>query len=767
MIRESTTPMADLNGGADDKRLYAFGPFVADPAGFLYRDGALVALTLKSFEVLINLIERRDRVVKKDELIQLVWPDTFVEENNLARHVSTIRKALGDHAQGSAYIITIAGRGYRFVAPVQEAPRSPAAPAVREAIAIAPAVPDAADHQAVAPVDAPPHTTRRFVFRAAIFVAAALAVGTIIAARGGWRTSGSEAPNRRLWQLTTGGGLDTDATWAPDGQRIAYASDRDGNFDIWVQSLGDDRAAKLTASPAHDWEPAWSPDGKQIAYRSERDSGGLFVVSSSGGEERRITTFGFKPKWSSRSGTLLFADSPTPAKLYLVGADGTNLHRVLVDFLADFRLFYAAWHSDGRRISIYGNHKRDGWSFWTVMPDGTQPVRSELTPEVQARIKTAAVGFTDFGWSPHGDAVFLEGRSADAVNVWRVAIDPETLVWRDGPERLTIGSGSDTSIVPSPDGRKLAFTAQNERTRLWAIPFDATHRQVLGAGKPMNALSADALYPDVSRDGSQVVYRISRRGEYELWRQSLADGTTHHFATSPDLYTPRLSANGGRVVYRRIVNDGKDNFLAFRSADDDVERPLTSPTTAFLSPSDWSSDGSWILGSCERGTAGMRGLCLLPVAGAPRAETQMRVIATDPDRDLFQGRFSPDQRWIAFLAVNRSTSQTIYVMDPVRGQRIPITEGSFRDDKPRWSPDGKTLYFVSNRSGFAEVWGRGFDSERGEPSGAPFRITTFESPREHISWPMITMELAVAPNEMILPIVESSGSVWILENIDR
>src|SRR5476651_2243887 len=101
---------------AADDRVYAFGPFIADPAGgTLYRDGVLVPLTLKSFEVLISLIERRDRVVKKDELIHLIWPDTFVEENNLARHVSTIRKALGDHAHGSAYITTVAGRGYRFV----------------------------------------------------------------------------------------------------------------------------------------------------------------------------------------------------------------------------------------------------------------------------------------------------------------------------------------------------------------------------------------------------------------------------------------------------------------------------------------------------------------------------------------------------------------------------------------------------------------------------------------------------------------------------
>src|SRR5215471_10216416 len=106
--------------GPDD-RLYAFGSFVADPVeGVLYRDGHPTVLALKSFEVLVVLIERRNRLVPKDEILGLVWADTFVEENNLARHISTLRKALSDHPHDSEYITTLAGRGYRFVAPVQE-----------------------------------------------------------------------------------------------------------------------------------------------------------------------------------------------------------------------------------------------------------------------------------------------------------------------------------------------------------------------------------------------------------------------------------------------------------------------------------------------------------------------------------------------------------------------------------------------------------------------------------------------------------------------
>ena len=139
--------------------------------------------------------------------------------------------------------------------------------------------------------------------------------------------------DRRLWQLTTSGGLESEPSWAPDSQRIAYSSDRSGNFDIWTQSTSDDHAVKLTSSTADDWQPSWSPDGRQIAFRSERDDGGIFVVPAAGGEERRITRFGYKPQWSRVGSTLLFYYSNVVSKLYIVEGSGSNLRRVLTDFL--------------------------------------------------------------------------------------------------------------------------------------------------------------------------------------------------------------------------------------------------------------------------------------------------------------------------------------------------------------------------------------------------------------------------------------------------
>ncbi len=107
--------------------LYEFGPFRLDAVKrLLLRDGAAIHLTPKAMEVLAVLVEHRDRALEKDELMRAVWPDTVVEENNLARSVSSLRKALGEQASDHRYVITLPGRGYRFVAPVREIPRATA-----------------------------------------------------------------------------------------------------------------------------------------------------------------------------------------------------------------------------------------------------------------------------------------------------------------------------------------------------------------------------------------------------------------------------------------------------------------------------------------------------------------------------------------------------------------------------------------------------------------------------------------------------------------
>ena len=106
-------------GGA----VFEFGDFRFDPAErVLYRGSERVPLSPKVADTLLVLLTRHGRVVEKNELMQLVWPDTFVEEGGLARNISALRKALGDGTDGSRHIETIPKRGYRFVAPLGKTP---------------------------------------------------------------------------------------------------------------------------------------------------------------------------------------------------------------------------------------------------------------------------------------------------------------------------------------------------------------------------------------------------------------------------------------------------------------------------------------------------------------------------------------------------------------------------------------------------------------------------------------------------------------------
>ena len=112
------------NPGQRAKELYEFGPFRVDPEKeTLLREGEPVPLTPKTFQILLVLIRHNEEVVTKDDLMKMVWPDTFVEEANLSRNIFMLRKALGESAPDHKYIVTVPGRGYRLAENVHLVPQ--------------------------------------------------------------------------------------------------------------------------------------------------------------------------------------------------------------------------------------------------------------------------------------------------------------------------------------------------------------------------------------------------------------------------------------------------------------------------------------------------------------------------------------------------------------------------------------------------------------------------------------------------------------------
>jgi len=592
--------------------------------------------------------------------------------------------------------------------------------------------------------------------------------------------------NRTLNRLTFDAGLQSEPTWSPDGRFIAYSSDRGGNSDIWVRQVGGGNPVQITNSPAHDWQPDWSPDGDNIVFRSERDGGGLFVVPVLGGHERKIASFGFRPRWSPDGSKILFQSSSFRfvteiPKVYLATLDGSEPREALAGFLAEFTgefgEFCVAWGPDSQRVSIWGLHRRMGRSFWTSSISGGSRIRSEVAPSVDQQIKDTSVTLNSFVWANTGRALYFEGTSGGVRNLWRVVVEPQTLRWVAGPERLTVGPGADAGSVLSADGKKLAFTTQTEVTRAWSLPFNALTGQTTGTGQALTPAGVILTTFDLSVDGDKLAYVTNRAGKHEVWKKTLADGQETLLRSADGFFISahRWSPDGTRIAYRRShppdYKAQREYVVAVLSSTGGDEQLLTAPITSSEIPSGWSADGQWLLVSSTRYTRGLNlnQICRMPVTAAPHAETGMHVIASHPEYNLWQAQYSPNGRWIVFNAIKTSESgiSTIYTVPASGGEWARITEGKYWDDKPRWAPDGRKLYFLSSRGGFLNVWGVRFDPLSGKAEGEPFRITDFQSPSQMVSPVIANSDIDVSAHRLLLTILEVSGSIWVLENVDR
>jgi Tol biopolymer transport system component/DNA-binding winged helix-turn-helix (wHTH) protein len=750
----------------------------------LWRDGTPVLVTAKTFDVLAFLIDRPHRVIAKEEFFEHLWQGTAVLEASLVRQISLLRKALGQRQDSHEYIVTIPGRGYEFVATVErlsdlpdhledpELHASHPATALSEAAA-------STDVPVVPPAGESSSWPSRLALGLTIAVAL-IAAGVAVVRRD---TSDPAPVVRALRQATFEPGSQREPAWSPDGDTIAFTSDATGNGDIWIQAVVDPNPKRLTADEARDSQPSWSPDGRSIVFRSERQGGGIYLVPVVGGDARRIASFGFHPRWSP-TGRLIMFSSPSvrtgPREVYVVDAHGGSPRRVAADVIAGFIAGTTAmgwlnsvnvnWHPDGRRVSVWGRLPDGRWQFVTVPESGGPPVVSMMADDIIGRLNRDRLNLGRFTWAPSGRYLYFEGHTENTQNIWRVAVDPETLAWRDGPERLTTGTSADADIAVSADGSRIAFSARAGRTRVWELELDPQTKHPAGFRAALTSGTAGEIDLDASRDGRKLAYRTTRAGRTEVWELDTNSRTERLLVASADWRptTPRWSLDGRRLAYTRPRPGGQDAVVALLSPEAGHEQFVSLPGGSHLVPSDWSADGTALLGSCRLAPPDPMAVCLLTIESA-HEPASVQLLARDATKNLWVPRFSPDQRWVTFVAVDVEGGATsrIYAAPASGGAWTPITDGRSFDDKPRWSPDGRTIYFISSRDGWLNVWGRRFNRVAGRPDGESFQVTSFAGQERILASQMSRLEFGVVGNRLFIPLTDILANIWILDQVDR
>ena len=192
---------------------------------------------------------------------------------------------------------------------------------------------------------------------------------------------------------------------------------------------------------------------------------------------------------------------------------------------------------------------------------------------------------------------------------------------------------------------------------------------------------------------------------------------------------------------------------------------LWNDGSSFLdNPWGWSTDGRWVLASSTRYRKGVFSLVRLPLSAAPEAEKEAKVLVSSTDLRFWQADESPNGRWVCFNATTREENDSaLYVVAANGGKPRRLSDAKSWDDKPRWSPDGRLIYFVSVRGGDLNVWAIRFDPLHGTPTGAPFPLTRYSGPDGTIGPDPTAADISIGRSQMAVPIQHLSGGIWIME----
>ncbi len=708
------------------EHLYEFGPFRLNAADrLLLRDGQPVPLTSKAFDTLLVLVRSSGHLVEKGELMERVWPDTFVEEGTLVQNIFTLRRVLGEAEGPQQYIETIPRRGYCFVAPVIALPAGSPRLIMEEhtvsnlviedeesidsdpshkddAVSVGRFQAASAHNTLPAQATAPKRTSGvRLLVSVGVLVLLAIAgfgLYKLVARKEKGGTPAGFFQTASISKLTRNG-KSVEAAISPDARYVAYVLDDEGRQSLWLrQTAGAGEVQIVPPDEGRYLGLAFSRDNNWIYYVKENV---LYRTPALGGASQRlISAVGSAVALSPDGKRLAFVRGDTSrgqSALIIATLDGNQQTALATRKLRDY-FGSAAWSPDGKTL-VCSVGTRAGVKVMTVVEIDLES--GEEKPLTSKRWQSIG-GLT---WISDGTGLVAtaRGEASSPSQIWHVA-------YPSGEARpLTADLINFASAGLSSDSRTMVAVQHERRTNLWVVPDgDAVRARQLTTG------TGNDDHPCWTPDGL-VVFSSEAGGGRDIWIAA-SDGSSSRQLTFDSLlnHSPAISPDGRYIVF---VSEREGPRSLWRmNVDGGNLKRLTSD--AFdLNPC-FSADGKWVVYASYK--SGKPTLWKVSVeGGAPVRLT---------DKLSRHPVVSPEGKYIAYYHWDEqpNSSAKIAVIPFAGGPPVRMFDTSHTGASPiefRWTPDGKAISYPVTESGVSNIWSQPLS---GDP---PRRLTDFKSDR--------------------------------------
>ena len=692
---------------------WAFDEFqVMTGMRLLIAGGKPVPLTSKAFDTLVILIENRDRVVTKDELLSSVWPDVEVEEGNLTQQIFLLRKALGETAQQPRYIVTIPGHGYRFTARVNAISDDFAAPAGLSNGA--PSVPAA---------------------RGSMFIATGLTVFGLIALAivlgSRWmRIEKAEVPldfARHITKITESGKATLSAI-SRDGRYVAYVENDGDQYSIWVRQVGTDGKAEVVPrQPLPMAHLSFSPDNKHLYFARRSARGPMFVLSRvpviGGLETPVLEDVDSQVSFSPDGREFVFQRGTAEGSTIVVAAVGGGSQRnlAILEYPLRFSFYAPDWSPDGKVVAAGVVDTSNQWQS-IVLLSVDDDSRRELyrTESHLGRLR----------WLPDGSGLLaVIGKRLDRRQFGRVT---GGAIWRidssGGAERLTsdLANHDPCCLDIGAKGSVVANVINTLVSDLWIASADrpdALIRQVTSAHPVVGRHSwlpdnDTMVYHDLNGrvnavnkegrafslpmpEGQEVIGPVSACGDgryvvfsampgKNIWRVAPNGGGPKRLTSGFNDFNPACSADGKRVLYVSREPNSKYPSLSQVSIEGGEPTPLNVASSYDVLPSPTGRmifyQTEWVEPGADRNRPDRWEV----ISSSDRT----RLLAADVAGDGTIGmmtKWAPDESGLDYV-VTRNGVSNIWRQRLTGGPPVQITRFSVgRIFSFAWSPDGQWL----------------------------------------------------------------------------